>query len=57
MTDRLFKDPDSELIEYMTREYGINFIRARNIAREIKFDQFGENLEKDKAGNDKYKKN
>ena len=43
---RLFKDPDSELTEFLTREYDINFLRARNIARDVTSDQFSENAVK-----------
>ena len=38
---RLFMDPDAILVEYLARGYKIDFMRARNIARRITFDQFG----------------
>jgi hypothetical protein len=42
MAGRLFKDPDSELVEYLTRSYDTDFMKARSIARRMTFANFAE---------------
>ena len=39
------KDPDTDLTELLAREFNVNFIRARNVAREISCGAFLENYE------------
>ncbi|HLD33883.1 MAG TPA: hypothetical protein VJB66_04100 [Candidatus Nanoarchaeia archaeon] len=45
MRERLFKDPDNELVEYLTREYGIDYMRARRAARSMTFAEFAQRLD------------
>ncbi|MBS3171002.1 hypothetical protein J4449_00145 [Candidatus Woesearchaeota archaeon] len=39
----LLKDPDADLTELLAREFEINFIRARDIARKVSLDDFVKN--------------
>lgn len=39
----LLKDPDTDLTELLAREFEINFIRARDIARKVSLDDFVKN--------------
>ena len=43
MKYNVLKDPDSDLTELLAREFELDFLKARNTAREISFDSFAGN--------------
>lgn len=43
MKYQVLKDPDSDLTELLAREFELDFLKARNISREISFDPFVNN--------------